>query len=209
MKREDVIAHIDGITDEQLKWLMDENGADINKEKEKVKKAEAKIATLTEEKEAISRQYAVDKKNLEDKWNEEKEGYVKSIAEKDEALKKFDGVDVEALNSKVTELETKLTTQTEEYKFDTALNGAIRDRNGRSVKAIRSLIDVEALKESKDLTADIAKALDACKADNPWAFAETENKTRADLGDEHGSSSGKQYEDWESRFMELNPEIKL
>ena len=38
MKREDVIAHIEGITDEQLKWLMDENGADINKEKEKVKK---------------------------------------------------------------------------------------------------------------------------------------------------------------------------
>lgn len=209
MKREDVIAHIEGITDEQLKWLMDENGADINKEKEKVKKAEAKVATLTEEKEALSRQYAVEKKNLEDKWNEAKEGYEKTISERDEALKQFEGVDVAALNNKVTELENKLTTQTAEYQFDTALNGAIRDRNGRSVTAIRSLIDVPALKESKDLTADIAKALDACKAENPWAFAETENKTRADLGDEHGTASGKQYADWETRFMEMNPDIKL
>ena len=33
MKREDVKAKIPGITDEQLNWLMSENGADINREK--------------------------------------------------------------------------------------------------------------------------------------------------------------------------------
>lgn len=33
MKREDVKAKIPGITDEQLKWLMSENGTDINREK--------------------------------------------------------------------------------------------------------------------------------------------------------------------------------
>ena len=33
MKREDVKAKIPGITDEQLNWLMDENGSDINAEK--------------------------------------------------------------------------------------------------------------------------------------------------------------------------------
>ena len=33
MKREDVKNKIPGITDEQLNWLMQENGADINREK--------------------------------------------------------------------------------------------------------------------------------------------------------------------------------
>ena len=35
MKREDVKNKIPGITDEQLNWLMQENGADINREKAK------------------------------------------------------------------------------------------------------------------------------------------------------------------------------
>lgn len=33
MKREDVKNKIPGITDEQLNWLMQENGAEINREK--------------------------------------------------------------------------------------------------------------------------------------------------------------------------------
>lgn len=33
MKREDVKNKIPGITEEQLNWLMQENGADINQEK--------------------------------------------------------------------------------------------------------------------------------------------------------------------------------
>ena len=33
MKREDVKNKIPGITDEHLNWLMQENGADINREK--------------------------------------------------------------------------------------------------------------------------------------------------------------------------------
>ena len=33
MKREDVKNKIPGITDEQLSWIMQENGADINREK--------------------------------------------------------------------------------------------------------------------------------------------------------------------------------
>lgn len=33
MKREDVKTKIPGITEEQLNWLMQENGADINLEK--------------------------------------------------------------------------------------------------------------------------------------------------------------------------------
>lgn len=210
MKREDVKAHIEGITDEQLSWLMEENGKDINKEKDKAKKLEARITALEDEKTNLSTSHAVDKKNLEEKWNAEKADFESKISEMTGKLSAYDGVDVAALNQQVSDLKSQLEKQTEEYKFDTALNGAIRDLNGRSITAIRSLIDVGALKESKDLTADIAKALEACKTENPWAFADAENRTRVDLGDEHGEGSGgRVYEDWEQSFMEMNPEIKL
>lgn len=228
MKRDEVKAHIEGITDEQLDWLMEVNGADITSARTKEQeKAKAKIETLEEEKKKLSQDYAIDKKNRDDKWQSDmdalKSTYQATIDERDKSIKKFekelkrfDGVDLEALvnereasKTRISELEKQIENQTAEYKFDTALNGAIRDRNGRSITAIRSLIDVNALKESNDLTVDIAKALDECKASNPWAFAETENKTSVDLGSEHGESAGKQYADWETRFMELNPEIKL
>lgn len=228
MKRDEVKAHIEGITDEQLDWLMAVNGEDITSARTKEQeKARAKIDILEDEKKKLSQDYAVEKKNRDDKWQADMDALKatfqatiddkdKSIKKYEKELKRFDGVDLEALvnerdasKTRISELEKQLTDQTAEYKFDTALNGAIRDRNGRSVTAIRSLIDVQALKESNDLTADIAKALDDCKANNPWAFAETENKSSVDLGSEHGESAGKQYEEWESRFMQLNPDIKL
>lgn len=56
--------------------------------------------------------------------------------------------------------------------FDSALNTAILGKKGRSVDAVRALLDLDALKGSKDRTTDINKALeDAVKA-NPWAFGE-------------------------------------
>ena len=54
--------------------------------------------------------------------------------------------------------------------FDAALDGAIRDARGRDVKAIRGMLDVAALKASKDRTSDIQAALDALTKEKAWAF---------------------------------------
>ena len=105
MKREDVKNKIPGITDDQLDWLMQENGSDITREK--------------------------------------------SAA-------------------------AALQAQADGFAFDHALNGAILGKQGRSVKAVRALLDVDALKGSKDLTADIAQALEAAAKANPWAFGEVQ-----------------------------------
>lgn len=43
MKREEVKQRIEGITDEQLDWLMDENGKDVNREKSKLDSYKAKV----------------------------------------------------------------------------------------------------------------------------------------------------------------------
>ena len=44
MKREEVKSKIPGITDEQLDWLMNENGADINTEKNNTSQAQGELA---------------------------------------------------------------------------------------------------------------------------------------------------------------------
>ena len=75
MKREEVRSHIPGITDEALKWLMDENGADINREK-------ARAETLQKQLDAAT-------------------GQLQTVQDQ---LKAFDGKDVAALEAQVAKL---------------------------------------------------------------------------------------------------------
>ena len=136
MKREEVKNKIPGITDEQLDWLMGENGRDVTAEKTKAASLQGQVDDLTKQ------------------LNTAKDG-----------LKAFEGVDVADLKGQITKLQGQLTEQADSFAFDAALDGAIRD-----VKAIRGMLDVAALKASKDRTSDIKTALDALVKDKAWAF---------------------------------------
>ena len=143
MKREDVKNKIPGITDEQLNWIMQENGADINREKSA----------------ATALQTQLDNANAQLKTAQD-------------SLKAFEGVDVAGLQEQVTKLKADMKAQAEGFAFDNALDTAILGRKGRSVKAVRALLDLDALKGSADRSTDIAKALDEAAKANPWAFGE-------------------------------------
>ena len=143
MKREDVKNKIPGITEEQLNWIMQENGADINREKSA----------------ATALQTRLDNANAQLKTAQD-------------GLKAFDGVDVAGLQEQVTKLKADMKAQAEGFAFDNALDAAILGKKGRSVKAVRALLDLDALKGSADRSTDIAKALDDAAKANPWAFGE-------------------------------------
>lgn len=143
MKREDVKNKIPGITEEQLNWIMQENGNDVNREK----------AAAT----ALQTQLTAAQAQLKTAQ---------------EGLAKFDGVDVAALNAQVAKLQADLKTQADGFAFDNALDTAILGKKGRSIKAVRALLDVDGLKGSADRSADIAQALDEAAKANPWAFGE-------------------------------------
>ena len=94
-----------------------------------------------------------------------------------DGLKAFEGVDVAQLQSKVTELQGKLDAKDTEWKgkladmaFDHALESAITGAKGKSAKAIRALLDVDALKGSKNQEADIKAALEGLKKDSGYLF---------------------------------------
>lgn len=185
MKREDVKNHIPGITDEALNWLMNENGADINREKAKA--------------EAIQKQ--LDTAN----------GQLQTVQER---LKAFDGVDVEQLRGEADKLRKEMSDLKDGFAFDAALDGAIRDAHGRNVKAIRGMLDLAALKGSKDRSADIKTALDNLAKENPWAFETADAKpgtgVTVSTGGEHGTGGDAGALDGvAAAFASLNPDLKL
>lgn len=148
MKREDITKLFEGATEEQISALLDINSADIGAAKKKLET--------------------------------ERDGLKGQLDTVNEALKKFDGVDVAALQGQIKTLQGDLETEKAQYaqkladmEFDGILNGAVTAAKGRNAKAIRALLDVDALKASKNQEADVTAALEALKKENAYLF-ETE-----------------------------------
>lgn len=102
-----------------------------------------------------------------------------------EEMKKFDGVDPEALNNQIAALNQKLADKDTEYQnqiadrdFQDMLKNAIAEAKGKNAKAITALLDVEALKASKNQANDVAAALKALSEaeDSKMLFGEPETK---------------------------------
>ncbi len=183
MKREDVKAKLPGITDEQLNWLMSETGADINREK------------------TVAEQFKTQFENAQAQLKTAQDG-----------LAKFDGKKTpDEYEAELTKLQADMKAQADGFAFDSALNTAILGKKGRSVKAVRALLDLDALKGSKDRSADIDKALDDAAKANPWAFGEdgAAGVAVVSTGAEHGAPPANESNGVEAAFKSLNPELNL
>ena len=138
-----------GIDREIVDKIMTENGADINKTKESLN---TQITELTEQ-----------------------------LNTAKDTLKGFEGVDVTDLQGKITQLTDDLTAKDNEYQqkiadrdFNDKINVAITKAGGKNAKAVMALLDIDAIKASKNQDADIETALNACKTDNEYLFASAE-----------------------------------
>ena len=185
MKREDVKNKIPGITDEQLNWIMQENGADINREKSA----------------ATALQTQLDNANAQLKTAQD-------------GLKAFEGKKKpEEYEAELTKLKADMKAQAEGFAFDNALNTAILGAKGRSVKAVRALLDLDALKGSKDRSTDISKALEEAAKANPWAFGEAEESGAGSVhvssGKEHGTPPAGDVDPVTAAFKAMNPDINI
>lgn len=183
MKREDVKKQIPGITEEQLNWVMQANGEDINREKSA----------------AAALQTQLDNANAQLKTAQD-------------GLKAFDGKKKpEEYEAELTKLKADMKAQAEGFAFDNTLDAAIMGKKGRSVKAVRALLDVDALKGSTDRSTDIAKALDEAAKANPWAFGEdgAAGVAVVSTGAEHGAPPANESDGVEAAFKSLNPELNL
>lgn len=137
MKTEDLKAQ--GLTDEQISFVMQEMGKDLAKSKKALEDTQAQL---------------------------DREKGRADVAE--ETLKKFDGVDVDAIKKEISEWQKKANDAEAEYKnkladrdFNDLLKEAISGANGLNHKAITALLDVDALKASKNQKDDVNNAIKA------------------------------------------------
>lgn len=183
MKREDVKNKIPGITDEQLNWIMQANGEDINREKAAADQYKTQLASANAQ-----------------------------LKTAQEGLAAFDGKKKpEEYEADIAKLKADLQAQADESAFNNALDIAILGAKGRNVQAVRALLDLDALKGSKDRSADIDKALDDAAKANPWAFGEdgAAGVAVVSTGAEHGAPPANESDGVEAAFKSLNPELNL
>lgn len=110
-----------------------------------------------------------------------RDGYKSQLETAQNSLKEFEGVDVNELRNKINTLTNDLNTQKTQHEqqladleFNTALDSAISGMKGKSAKAVKALLDIDALKASKNQGEDIKTALDNLKKESAYLF-EDEN----------------------------------
>lgn len=111
----------------------------------------------------------------------EKDNYKGQLTTAQETLKSFDGVDVDKLKGEINTLQTTLKTKETEFQnqlaerdFNQQLEAAIGSVGARNAKAVKALLDIDALKASKNQEADIKAAIEACQKDNDYLFGSDE-----------------------------------
>nr|DAS02932.1 MAG TPA: minor structural protein [Caudoviricetes sp.] len=135
------------VTDDQLATVETEMKAnykpiaDYNKQKEKLDASDEKVKTLTA------------------------------------SLDKFKDVDPTALTQTIEDLKGQLTQKDAEFAqrladrdFDDLINTNINTLKGKNAKAIKALLDVDALKQSKNQAEDVKTALEALQKAEDSAF---------------------------------------
>lgn len=107
--------------------------------------------------------------------------YKSQLDDATQKLEGFKGVNVEELQGKITALTDNLASQKAAFDkqladrdFDDMLNAAINGSKAKNVKAVRALLDLEAIKASKNQSADIEAALKKVKEENDYLFTSEE-----------------------------------
>lgn len=147
--------------------------------------AEAGVELTEEQKKAVTDGVKENYKTIAEFKNQtaKLEGLEESLTTTKEELKKFDGVDAEALNQKIKELEENLEKQDREHKekianmdFDALVKRGITSARGKNEKAIKALLDLDTIKSSKNQEEDLKRALEelAKQEDSKMLFGEAE-----------------------------------
>ncbi len=184
MTRDQVKALLpDGTDDAVVTALLDAMHAEITPFKDAAKKATDELAAKAAEMAEVSRTAA-------------------TAQEKAQAY--------EALQARYEKDMAEANARAEQIAFDGAIDGALRDSGARNLKAARALLDLDALKASKNRDADLRAAIDSMKAAEDTAFlfgaAPTGEHVNigADMGRTPPAMSGV-----EAKFMARNPNIKI
>ncbi len=121
-----------------------------------------------------------------------------------DGLKAFDGVNVDDLKGQITKLNADLEQKDKDWQnkllgieFDHGIEAAISKAKGKNAKAIKALLDMDALRASTNRDADIAAAIESVKKDNNYLFdtEKTPGKYAERTGTDAGNAGKSMYDD--------------
>ena len=137
------------------------------------------------------------------------------LAAANKAIEDFKGMDIDGVKkaadewkAKAEQAEKDAAARIADMEFDGDLKDAITAMKGRNAKAIRALLDVDALKASKNRADDIKSALDALKKDNDYLFESSQTPPPYSPGTGSQNMSGHS-DGVEAAFARLNPGLKI
>lgn len=170
-----------GLNEEQVKAVMAENGKDIEAEKTKAGEAQKQLETANN-----------------------------TIKELQDAAKKFDGADPEALKKQISDLQAKYDKDLAATKTASALEVALMKAGAKNVKAVKALLNEADIKLDGDKLLGLEAQLEALKKENDFLFnkeAGAEEKggegkkegAKIDSGLKHDEGSGKVKESYSIR----------
>lgn len=144
-----------------------------------------------------------------------RDNYKSQLETAQDALKKFDCVNVEemkntikTLNSDLQKKETEYQNKIADMEFNSVLDGAIAKSGAKNAKAVKALLDLDALKTSKNQAEDITKALDSVKSENDFMFNSDEPFKNPVKDTGNGGGFGDNNDDAMRAVMGLPPENK-
>ena len=160
MKREDLEKQ--GLTKEQIDFIMAENGKDVEAQKAKTTAAEAAAKTATDQ-----------------------------LTEANKQIDAFKGMDIEGVKKSAEEWKTKAEAakaeadkQLASLKFDHALDGALTTAKAKNAKAVKALLNPEGLKynEADGSIIGLKEQLEKIKSESDYLFESETPEPKIVLG---------------------------
>lgn len=153
-----------------------------------------------------------DIENTKKKLEAERDNYKSQLETAQEALRSFNGVDVNELQGRITQLTNDLAAKETEYQgkladmeFTSVLEKALTDVGAKNTKAVKALLDIESLKSSKNQAEDIQKAVETVKKENDYLF---QSEQIRGWGQRQTGHSGN-VDAVEAAFLKRNPDITI
>ena len=146
------------------------------------------------------------------KLRESRDSYKSQLDTATTTLKEFEGVDVKELQGKITKLNEQLDTQKKDFEkqiaeneFNSLIDNALTKGGAKNAKAVKALLDLDVLRESKNQGEDISAAISKIKEENDYLFVSNEPLDNGKIVGQTNSNSSKTFDQMRA-VMGLSPD---
>lgn len=112
-----------------------------------------------------------------------------TIADLQDAAKKWDGVDVEKLKGDFTALQAKYDSDLTAARLDNVINMALVDAKAKDAKLVKSLLDMSIIKQDGETVLGLNDQLDKIRQSHDYLFGSDAPAARISSGGAHSNTN--------------------